>query len=151
MKKASLIAAALALSAVLAGCGGSDGYKDGSYRAEAKDYDDHGWKEYVVVTVKGGEITSVDFDAVNKEDGRKKTEDEAYKESYLSADLGTWPEDYTKKLEDSLLERQSAASVDMVAGATNSSKSFKKLVAALEDSMKKGKKDILTVDTAEES
>ena len=30
-------------------------------------------------------ITAVDFDAVNREDGRKKTEDEDYKQAYLYA------------------------------------------------------------------
>ncbi|MCI8601724.1 MAG: FMN-binding protein [Oscillospiraceae bacterium] len=147
MKKMILALMTLALAGCLASCGGGDGYRDGSYRAEAKNYDDHGWKEYVVVTVKDGKITEVEFDAVNKDDSRKKTEDDEYKEAYLGAELGTYPEDYTAKLEDSLIERQSADSVDTVAGATNSSKSFKKLVKALEGPMKKGKKDIVTVDT----
>ena len=148
MKHHTLTILLLTAALSLTGCGaGSDGYKDGTYRAEAQSYDDHGWKEYLVVTVKDGQITAVDFDAVNREDGRKKTEDEDYKQAYLNADLGTWPEDYTKKLEDSLIERQAAASVDTVAGATNSSTAFKKLAGALEEPMRKGKKDIVTVDT----
>ena len=151
MKKIfAIIAALLAITMPLTACSSSsDGYKDGSYRAEGKTADEHGWKEYLVVTVEGGEITAVEFDYSNDE-GLKKSEDEEYKGYMLGAGYETYPADFTQKLEDSYLEKQKGAEVDAVAGATVSSDAFKKLAAALEDAMKKGKKDIVVVDTAAE-
>ncbi|MBQ4050913.1 MAG: FMN-binding protein, partial [Oscillospiraceae bacterium] len=127
-------------------CGSSDGYKDGSYRAEAAAADDHGWKDYVVVTVDGGVITAVEFDSVNA-DGLKKSEDPDYKDTMLAYGGTTYPAEFFQKLEDSYVAAQKVAEVDAVAGATTSSDALKKLAGELEKSMAKGKKDIVVVDT----
>ena len=111
MKKTLAIAIAmLAVMGTMASCGGNadnEAYKDGSYRAEAKDFDDHGWKEYINVTVKD-----------------------------------------TEKLEKSLVEKQDASKVDTVAGATNSTNSFKQMMKELEKNMKKGDTNTVTVAVA---
>ncbi len=137
MKKAmrSLLTA-LCAAALFSGCQNTS-YKDGVYKAQYQEADDHGWTEYVAITVSGGKITAVDFDALD-ENGRKKSQDEEYKAAYLGAGYQTYPADYSKKLEESLLSRQDPDRVDAVAGATNSSKSFKDLVKRLESRMKKG-------------
>ena len=146
MKKAMITLLAISTALLLNSCQGSDTYQDGTYRAQFKDPDEHGWTEYVVVTVSGGKFTAVEFDAFN-ENGDKKTEDEEYKEAYTGAGYQTYPADYTQKLEDSLLKKQNPDDVDMVAGATNSSTSFKELVKALESNMKKGDTSTLTVES----
>ena len=140
MKKSiTTLSAAVLASMMLASCG-SDGYRDGTYRAEAVRYDDHGWKEYLVLTA--------EFDAVNAE-GVKKTEDADYEQAYLDADLGTWPADTAQRLEEALISTQKADEVDTVAGATWSSNSFRKLAAALEKPMEKGSREIVTVDLSD--
>lgn len=145
MKKILAIAVAmLAVMGTMASCGGNGGnagneaYKDGTYHAEAKDFDEHGWKEYVNVTVADGKITEVEFDALSEEDGSKKTDNQEYKDAYLGAGFDTYPADYTEKLEKALIEKQDAAQVDAVAGATHSSDFFKELMKALDANMKKG-------------
>ena len=137
----ALVAAALPLTA----CGSSDGYKDGSYRAEGAAADDHGWKPYLVVTVEGGAVATVEYDYVNA-DGLKKSEDEDYKANMLNYGGTTYPAEFTQKIEEGYVAAQKGADVDTVAGATTSTDNFKKLAAELEKSMSKGKKDIVVVD-----
>ena len=141
MKKfLAIILASLAMVAVFASCGAKEevAFKDGEYHAELANYDDHGWKDYVDVTVKDGKIALVTFDAVNEEDGRKKTEDAAYKEAYVGAGFDTYPADSAAKLAADLVAKQDIAKVDTVAGATNSTNAFKVLVSALIQNMKDG-------------
>ncbi len=148
MKKVLIsLLATIAAAALFTGCQDSGSYKDGTYKAQYKNPDDHGWTEYVTVTVSGGKFTAVEFDSLN-EDGQKKTEDEEYKAAYTGAGYETYPADYTQKLEDSLLSKQNPDDVDAVAGATNSSASFKELVKKLESRMKKGDTSTLIVDNS---
>ena len=60
MKKNGLLLAVLLAALAFTGCG-STKYQDGSYRAEAADFDQHGWKEFLDITVTGGKITSVEI------------------------------------------------------------------------------------------
>lgn len=99
-KQASFnILTALVLSALLAltaaGCKGGDTssmsssagsytsesvtYKDGEYKAAAANYDDSGYKATVRVTVKDGEVESIDCDADIKDGGTKKALSESGK------------------------------------------------------------------------
>lgn len=41
----------LATACLVTGC--SSGMNDGTYKAQFKDYDDHGWKDYVSITAQG--------------------------------------------------------------------------------------------------
>ena len=86
-KTASVIAALLMALTLFAGCGAS--YQDGVYHAEFKDYDSHGWKEYVDVQVQDNKVTVLTFDGVNA-DGDKKSEDEDYRAS-MEPVKGTYP------------------------------------------------------------
>lgn len=137
MKKTCLTLFALLAALAFTGCG-STKYQDGSYRAEAADYDQHGWKEFLDITVKDGKIAAVDFDALHQDDMRRKSEDMDYQKAYREAGLGTDPADYCIRLEDSLLERQKAAQVDAVAGATTSSEHFRQMAEALQKAMEAG-------------
>ena len=75
-----LLATILCLG-LLAGCA-SQKMQDGTYTARAKEYDEHGWKDQLVLTISGGKITEVDYDAVNAE-GARKSEDAEYKDTML--------------------------------------------------------------------
>lgn len=146
MKKIIVAVLAVILAAgALASCGSdnSSGYKDGSYRIEGENYDSHGWKPYIDVTVKDSKITQVEFDYMNEEDGRLKTEDEAYEKAYISAGMGTYPAEFTEKLEKALIEKQDATMVDSVTGATHSSDDFKAMMNELQEAMMKGTTDTL--------
>lgn len=56
----------LMLTALLAGCAKSP-YKDGVYRKEAPEFT-HGWKETVEITIAGGKIAKVSWDAIAESD-----------------------------------------------------------------------------------
>ncbi len=141
MKKFLAIILAAITLLTFASCGAKEEaatLKDGTYHIERAEFDDHGWKEYVDVTVEGGKITAVEYDSLNVEDGHKKTEDEAYKEAYTGAGFETYPAATADALEADLIAKQDAAKVDTVAGATHSSDGFKELVLALAENMKNG-------------
>lgn len=116
-------------------------FKDGTYKAAYAKADDHGWTDYLEVTVADGKITEVDYDSLNA-DGAKKSENDEYNNAMKNAGGKTWPSDFFPKLEKALIEKQNAENVDAVAGATSSSDSMKKLYKALIPNMQKG-------DTAE--
>ena len=124
------------------GCSGS--MKDGTYRAEYKDFDDHGWKDYVTITVSDGKITEVDYDAVN-DNGDKKSADEAYREQ-MEPISNTYPAKFYKELEDQLVDEQDLKKVDAVAGATNSSNDFKILGMEAMKAAKSGQTDTIIVE-----
>lgn len=137
MKKiATLILAGILSMTMLVGCT-SKSMKDGTYKAEFSTPDDHGWTEYVEITVKGEKITEVNFDGKNA-DGAKKSEDAAYEQAMKDAGSATWPKDFYSKLATSLVDKQDISKIDKVAGATTSSDDFIKLVKALSNKMSKG-------------
>ncbi len=143
--------AALLIAMALGGCSGngSEELKDGTYRAEMKN-ESHGYRDYVEITVANGKIDAVVFDAVTS-DGKKKSQDEAYKKAMMEGNKNagvpeTYPADYTKKLTQQLVEKQSIDQVDAVAGATTSSNDFKTLVSALMKQIERGKTQTVVVD-----
>lgn len=146
----SVIAAATLAVTVLAGCGKKEDtaaakIKDGTYKAEASDFDDKGWKPYVEVEYKDGKIASAAFDYSNKEDGHKKSTDEKYIAA-MAAKSGTSPDKYTVELAKALVEKQDVEKVDSVTGATHSSENFKTLVKAAVDNATAGKTDTAKVE-----
>lgn len=143
MKKIfAVIVAVMASAVLLAGC--SAGMKDGTYKAENKEFDSHGWKDYITVTVSGGKITAVDFDSTNA-DGMLKTEDPAYKDS-MEPVSKTYPVKFCEELEKQLVEKQEPKKVNTVAGATNSSDSFKVLATeVISKGIEKGNTETVVV------
>jgi FMN-binding domain. len=121
MKKVFLGVLALLAAMVLVACGG-DEWKDGTYKAEYKDFDDHGYKPYIEVTIKDGKITEVNYDE-KAEDGTNKSEDE----NYGGGKMSVHPKDVYEQLEKEAVEAQSA-DVEAVSGATSSSEKFKELL-----------------------
>lgn len=146
MNKSSLkvLAASILTTVVLASCSSGDvTMKDGTYKAQFDSADTHGWTDYVEVTVQDGKISSAVYDALN-EQGMKKTEDANYQES-MEPVSGTYPSKYSSELSTQLVEKQDSEKVDIIAGATDSSNSFKKLIKDLEKNIKSGKTDTLNV------
>ena len=136
MKKIIALSMVLVLAlCAFAGCGAK--MTDGEYRAEFSEGDDHGWKDYVVVTVADGKIASVEFDSANEE-GQKKTESDWYKEA-MEPVAGTYPGKFFPELEEQYMEKQDSSKMDAIAGATMSSDSVKVLLAEAEKQIKEGK------------
>ena len=126
----------LALTAVFAmgaftGCSESQissaALVDGTYRAEFKDFDANGWKDYVEVSVVDGELNEVVFDSVNEDGTKLKSEDESYKVE-MEQMVGTYPAKYNKDLINQFIESGKVTGVDIVAGATESTGNFKTLI-----------------------
>ena len=145
MKKMASVFAMLVLAlSLLAGCGTS--YQDGVYHAEFKDYDSHGWKEYVDVQVADNKVTVLTFDGINA-DGAKKSEDEDYRAS-MEPVKGTYPVKFYADITNQYLESGNLKDVTTVAGATVSTDNFKLLMSALEANMKSGNTDTVIVDSS---
>lgn len=134
----------LLLTLMLAGCGKTEELQDGYYTAQASDYH-HGWKEYITITVKGGKIISVEYNAENAS-GFIKSWDNAYMQTMLHSN-GTYPNAYTRYYAGQLLEDQNADGIDAISGASSSYGSFQKLSAAVLEQARKGDSGIALVDT----
>ena len=88
---------------LLTACGDQTELQDGYYTAQAAEFS-HGWKEYITILVKGGDIISVEYNAENAS-GFIKSWDNAYMQTMLHAQ-GTYPNEYTRGYANQLLERQ---------------------------------------------
>ncbi len=136
MKKITTLILSLCLSAsFLTGCAGTElsttqlseiELVDGTYRVEFSEYDSLGWKDYIEVTVTEGDLSQVVFDSSN-EDGELKSEDEGYKAQMDAMNIGTYPAKYSQDLINQFLEGKSVDGIDIVAGATEATDSFKAL------------------------
>lgn len=144
MKKFVSIFLLLTLVMVLCvACTTSKEIKDGTFKAEFDTPDEHGWTDFVQITVTNNKITEVDFNSLNAE-GAKKTEDPDY-EAAMKKDAKTWPSEFYPKLAASLVDKQNISDVDAISGATTTSDSFKKLVKELNSNMSKGVFDTIKV------
>ena len=104
-------------------------YYDGQYHAEYGRYDVRNWRPYIDITIKDGEITKAYYDYTN-EAGDKRTDDESYTEGFSGANNGMTPREAFDKLESYLVDSQDIEAVDVVSGATHSSRNFVELATA---------------------
>ena len=119
--------------------------QDGYYTAQAKDFS-HGWKEYITIMVKGGNIVSVEYNAENAS-GFIKSWDNAYMQNMLHV-TGTYPNEYTRYYAGQLLAGQGNGEYDAIAGASSSFGSFGKLAEAVLEQARLGDSAIVVVDAA---
>ena len=136
-----LVCAALALG--LVGCGG-DKIADGTYTAELSDAAaeaNHGWKDYLSVTYKDGQIAEVDFDATDA-DGNLKTES-TNPENYP---MDPQPSEWMPQLEKNIAATSNPDKVAAVAGATTGSSHAKELYRAVIEKAKAGDTTTAIVD-----
>lgn len=117
---------------------------DGTYKTELDRFDKYGWKAFVEVEIKNGKIEKVVYDDINKQ-GSFKSQDVKYRED-MESKVNTYPEKYTGQLEKNLIDNQEIGKVDVVTGATESSKMFKNLASECLDSAAKGDKKIKVVE-----
>jgi len=120
-----------------------DFMKDGYYTAEMAEFS-HGWKEFVTISVKNGEIVSVEYNAKNSS-GFIKSWDSAYMKNMNSV-MGTYPNQYTRNYAAQLCEKQNGESLDMISGASTSGENFKMLSSAVIEQAKKGDSSIAIVE-----
>ena len=149
----------LSSALLLAACGGedtagttddaaTDGLQDGSYRVEELNFGGSGWKEALDMTVEGGEITEATWESVD-EDGNNKIEDDEYQETMTDVS-GLGPQDFIPELEDSLVDAQEPADVEVVSGATGTSEKFQDYSQQLVDAAEEGNNETIEVDNSEE-
>ena len=143
MKRILSFVLALALSASLASCGNKAALQDGYYTAQAREFN-FGWKEYVMIMVKDGSIVSVEYNAENAS-GFIKSWDTAYMQTMLHSN-GTYPNEYTRYYAGQLLADQNDDSIDVLAGASSSYISCRKLAAAALEQARKGDSSIVFID-----
>ena len=138
----------LLLIMALTACGSEEttGLQDGYYTAQAADFN-FGWKEYITIMVKGGDIVSVEYNAENPS-GFIKSWDNAYMQTMLHSN-GTYPNEYTRYYAGQLLDGQGEVPIDAISGASSSWGSFQKLSAAVLEQARQGDSSIAVVNTAE--
>lgn len=103
-----------------------NGYYDGLFKAEGQ-YDERGWKAFVAVVVRDGNITNAYYDEVNKDTGKFKS----YNDEYLTnwkENSGTNMKEARPILVQNLIDQQNPEEVDTVSGATSTSDKFKELM-----------------------
>ena len=145
MKRILNIVLVLLCVMIFTACGNKEGLKDGYCTAQASEYN-FGWKEYVTILVKGGNIISVEYNAENAS-GFIKSWDNAYMQTMLHEN-GTYPNEYTRYYAGQLLDGQGAGSIDALTGATSSHGTFQVLAQAVLEQARQGDSSIVFVDTA---
>ncbi|MGL5972896.1 MAG: hypothetical protein ACRCZK_04210 [Oscillospiraceae bacterium] len=149
MKKIIAMFAALLLVIVpLSACGGNSNssFKDGKYTAEEATRDDNGWLGFVEVEVLDGKISELKLDYKNV-DGKLKSEDAEYNESYKAASGISTIEGVTQ-LSDQYKLNPKSEELKKVTGATSSTDLLKTLMSDLEINMQDGNTDKIVVDTS---
>ena len=124
------------LAALYVSCGGnSSALKDGYYTAEAAEFDEYGWKEYVTLCVSSKQISMLEYNAFNSS-GLIKSWDMHYMRR-MNAVSGSYPNAYTRYYGRQFLARQGTEGVDALSGATDSYRTFIRLAdAALENALR---------------
>ena len=146
MKRIFILLLCLLAVLPLPACGKREELQDGYYTAQAADFN-FGWKEYITILVKGGDIISVEYNAENAA-GFIKSWDNAYMQTMLHSN-GTYPNAYTRYYASQLLSGQGKGKIDALSGASSSHGSFQVLAQAVLEQARRGDSSIVFVDTAE--
>lgn len=135
----------IVMTLLISGCGSK--MKDGFYTAEMSDYS-FGWKEYLCILVKDGDIVYAEFNAKDPS-GYIKSWDNAYMEN-MGTLSGTYPNEYTRYYVAELIESQNSEDIDTLTGATTSGSNFTRLAAAVTKQAVKGKSTTIIVESEAE-
>lgn len=108
-------------------------YLDGTYRAEFSNFDEFGWKDYIVVTVSRGNVKIDEFDAYSSADSTNTRSRDEELSAKMKEATGTYTiREATKKLISNWdAANEDITAVENVAGATVSSNNFKVLLAGV--------------------
>lgn len=105
---------------------------DGTYKAEYADFDEYGWKETVTVKIKNGKVEVTNFDAISKDDEKKKKSDDKEYADKMKEKAGITPvEAFENLIKNFERADNDVTKVENVAGATVSSNDFKLLVGEI--------------------
>lgn len=140
MKKVFSMLLALLLVLGLAACG--DKKPDGVYTARADEEHvlaNNGWVDILVVTYEKGVVVDAVFECYNAE-GQKKSE-LGYEEYPISYS----PSEWIPLISQRIVQAGTAETMDVVAGATNSSETARLLFEAIEAEGKPGETIIVTI------
>ena len=146
MKKLIVTLLSVCLIVSLVGCGGSK-IADGTYSAELSDAAteaNHGWKDFLTVTYKDGEMVEVQFDSKDA-DGNLKSE-WTNPENYP---MDPQPSEWIPQLEENIKATSNPDKVASVAGATMGSNHAKELYRAVIEKAKAGDTTTAVIDIAE--
>ncbi len=135
----------IVITLLISGCGSK--MKDGFYTAEMSDYS-FGWKEYLCILVKDGDIVYAEFNAKDPS-GYIKSWDNAYMEN-MGTLSGTYPNEYTRYYVAELIESQNSEDIDTLTGATTSGSNFTRLAAAVTKQAVRGKSTTIIVESEAE-
>ena len=146
----------LSSALLLAACGSDDaadtpaegGLQDGTYALEELNFGETGWKESLEIIVADGEITDASFSSLD-EMGNSKIDSDEYQEA-MSNVVEVGPQDFIPTLEESLVDVQNPADVEVVTGATSTSEKFKDYADQLVAAAEEGNTDTIEVDNQEE-
>lgn len=150
MRQWKIAGVAVLLILVLSGCQAKEtqkGLQDGCYTAQMSDYS-FGWKEYVTIIVKNGEIVSTEYNAENPS-GFIKSWDNAYMNN-MKPISGTYPNEYTRYYAAQLTGQKTAPKIDIISGATSSGNNFQRLAEAVVEQGMKGDSTIVEVKAESE-
>ena len=132
-------------TAVLFSCSaGHYSMRDGYYSAEAAEFDENGWKEYVTIYVSSGQIILVEYNAFNAAGFIKSWDMNNMR--LMNAESGIYPNVYTRYYGGKLLENQGIQGIDALAGATNSYHRFLRLGEAVLERARQGNTQTSFVD-----
>ena len=135
----------IVMTLLISGCGSK--MKDGFYTAEMSDYS-FGWKEYLCILVKDGDIVYAEFNAKDPS-GYIKSWDNAYMEN-MGTLSGTYLNEYTRYYVAELIESQNSEDIDTLTGATTSGSNFTRLAAAVTKQAVRGKSTTIIVESEAE-
>ena len=139
---------ALCFVMLLVSCGeNTPFFKDGYYTAEAAEFDEYGWKEYVTICISAGRIILVEYNAFNSS-GFIKSWDMDYMRVMNAAD-GTYPNAYTRYYGRQFLENQGTEGIDALSGATYSYHTFLALADAVLKNAREGNNNTTQVNFGE--
>ena len=124
--------------------------QNGSYSVTFDDFDSTGWKAYLILHVNDQKIENVEYDYIGSSanGGRLKSKDSSYAEAMLSV-AGTKPELYIRQLVDSLVTHQDPDKIEVVSGATTSTKDFIRFAKLAIEAAQKGDTSPITVSQNE--
>ncbi|MCL2270639.1 MAG: FMN-binding protein [Treponema sp.] len=116
---------------------------DGYYNAEAAEFDDSGWKEYITICVSGGQIISVEYDAFNAS-GFIRSWCMDYMRT-MKAVRRTYPNAYARYYGGKFLSQQNTDDISHLSGATRSHRKFLQLAEAVLDNARQGDNETIFV------
>lgn len=115
---------------------------DGEYSLKTTE-DERGWAHTFTIVVKDGKITESNYDMVNAS-GELKSESDEYNDAMKESSKVSFAE-AVKELNEELVDEQNIIEIEVVAGATSTTNSFKEYAQKLIDAAVKGDTKLIEI------